>query len=176
MHTSTWLYYHEREFECKWAFLSVDIAIYFDLQTQLGIFKLHYTFPNELLTKVVKKCKRTWAWKLHLCIFIILDDSKLSLFQPQLVERRKQKNLCERMAADLAKWWAQNYAKDCLFTSQEQACTLITWLFVCSFDWLSLCWEWPNTQENGCWLTHIDHIQSESLCQTRQNQERGKLD
>ena len=84
------------------------------------------------------------------------------------------------MAADLAKWWAQNYgeytiAKDCLLTSQEQACTRITWLFVCSFNWLSPCWEWPNTQKNGCWLTHIDHIQSESLCQTRRDQERGRL-
>ena len=35
--------------------------------------------------------------------------AKRHSFQPQLVERRKQKNLCERMAADLAKWWAHDY-------------------------------------------------------------------
>ena len=33
-------------------------------------------------------------------------------------------------------------AKDCLLTSQEQACTRITWLVVC----LSPCRKWPNTQ------------------------------
>ena len=51
-------------------------------------------------------------------------------------------------------------------TSQEQACSRITWLFVRSWP----CRKWPNTQENGCWLPLSDHIQSETLFQTRQDQ------
>ena len=39
-------------------------------------------------------------------------------------------------------------------------------LFVCSPP----CRKWPNTQENGCWLPPSDHIQSETLFQTRQDQ------
>ena len=54
-------------------------------------------------------------------------------------------------------------------TGQEQACSRITWLFVRS----SPCRKWPNTQENGCWLPPSDHIQSETLFQTRQDQEKG---
>ena len=52
-------------------------------------------------------------------------------------------------------------AEDCLLTGQEQACFRITRLFVCFFCWLSSpCQKWPNTQENGCWLPHSDHIHS----------------
>ena len=43
-------------------------------------------------------------------------------------------------------------------------------LGVCSS---SPCRKWPNTQENGCWLPPSDHIQSETLFQTRQDQEKG---
>ena len=33
--------------------------------------------------------------------------------------------------------------------------------------------KWPNTEENGCWLPPSDHNQSETLFQTRQDQEIG---
>ena len=52
-------------------------------------------------------------------------------------------------------------------TGQEQACSRITWL---SFVRSSPCRKWPNTEENGCWLPPSDHIQSETLFQTRQDQ------
>ena len=54
-------------------------------------------------------------------------------------------------------------------TGQGQACTRITRLFVCSWP----CRKWPNTQKNGCWLPPSDHIQSKTLFQTRQDQEKG---
>ena len=38
-------------------------------------------------------------------------------------------------------------AKDCLLAGQEQACTRISWLFVCLS---SPCRKWPNTQGDGC--------------------------
>ena len=53
-------------------------------------------------------------------------------------------------------------------TGQEQACSRITRLFVCS----SPRRKWPNTKENGCWLPPSDHIQSENLFQIRQDQEK----
>ena len=43
----------------------------------------------------------------------------------------------------------------------------------CSFVRLSPCQKWPNTKENGYWLPPSDHIQSETLFQTRQDQEKG---
>ena len=49
-------------------------------------------------------------------------------------------------------------AKDCLHTGQAQACTRITLLVGCSFVRLSPCRKWPNTQNNGCWLPHSNHI------------------
>ena len=58
-------------------------------------------------------------------------------------------------------------------TGQEQACCRITRLVVCLFVRLSPCRKWPNTQGNGCWLFLRNHIQSETLFQTRQDQERG---
>ena len=38
-------------------------------------------------------------------------------------------------------------AKDYLLAGQEQACTRITWLFVCLSSPYR---KWPKTQENGC--------------------------
>ena len=75
-------------------------------------------------------------------------------------------------AVNSSAWWGwlpTYFAKDCLLTGQEQACTRITWLFVCSS---SPCQNWPNTQKNGCWVNSVDctlndHIQSETLFQTR---------
>ena len=58
-------------------------------------------------------------------------------------------------------------------TGQGQACTRITRLVGCSFVCLSPCRKWPNTQKNGCWLPPSDHIQSKTLFQTRQDQEKG---
>ena len=53
-------------------------------------------------------------------------------------------------------------------TGQEQACSRITWLV--GRDRAE---KGPNTQENGCWLPPGDHIQSETLFETRQDQDRG---
>ena len=58
-------------------------------------------------------------------------------------------------------------------TGQGQACTRITRLFVCLFVCSWPCRKWPNTQKNGCWLPPSDHIQSKTLFQTRQDQEKG---
>ena len=55
-------------------------------------------------------------------------------------------------------------AKDLLLTG-EQACTC--------FGWVSACRKWSNTHGNGCWLCPSYQIQSETLFQTRQDQERG---
>ena len=63
-------------------------------------------------------------------------------------------------------------AKHCLLTGQEKPCSRITWLFVRLFVRLSPCQKWPNTKENGYWLPPSDHIQSETLFQTRQDQEK----
>ena len=46
-------------------------------------------------------------------------------------------------------------------------------MFVCLFLCSSLCQKSPNTQENSCWLPPSDYIQSQTLFQTRQDQERG---
>ena len=40
----------------------------------------------------------------------------------------------------------------------------------------SPCRKGPNTQENGCWLPPSDHIQSETLLQNRQDQEKKGMD
>ena len=53
------------------------------------------------------------------------------------------------------------------FWSRAQACTRITelvgWLVVL----VSPCRKWPNTQEDGCWLPHSDHIHIHIPGQTR---------
>ena len=48
-----------------------------------------------------------------------------------------------------------DFAKDCLLTCQEQACTRITWLFVRSFVTML---KSPIKQNNGCCLPYSDHI------------------
>ena len=63
--------------------------------------------------------------------------------------------------------------KDCFFTSQEQACTRIAWLFVCLFNVTMP--KWPNTQENGCSLPPCDHNQGQTLFQTRLDQEKATI-
>ena len=45
---------------------------------------------------------------------------------------------------------------------------LVGRLFVCHH-------EWPNTQENGCWLPTSDHVHSKTLFQTLQDQKRGMI-
>ena len=40
----------------------------------------------------------------------------------------------------------------------------------CFFRCSSPCRKWPNTQTNGCWLPPSDHIQSETLFQTRKKE------
>ena len=66
---------------------------------------------------------------------------------------------------------SRSFAKDCLFTLVKSRLALGSpgWLFVR----LSPCRKWPNTQENGFWLPPSDHIQSETLFQSRKDQERG---
>ena len=59
-------------------------------------------------------------------------------------------------------------AKDCLLAGQEQACTRITHLVGCLMSPWRKC---QNTQEKSCWLPSSDHIQSETLFQTIQDQE-----
>ena len=48
----------------------------------------------------------------------------------------------------------------------------VGWLFVC----LSPCRNWPNSQENGCWMPPSNHINlGKTLLQTRPDQERGMI-
>ena len=63
------------------------------------------------------------------------------------------------------------FAKDCLLTLVKSRLALGSPR--CSFGCSSPCRKWPNTQGNGCWLPLSDHIQSETLFQTRQDQEKG---
>ena len=107
------------------------------------------------ITRVVKKWKRTWTWKLHLCIFIVLDNSKFSFFSPNL-SKEESKRICAREWLQISQNGEHRTTENTPL--QKTAFSLVKsrlalgspgCSFVRSFDWLSPCWEWPNTQE---WL------------------------
>ena len=79
-----------------------------------------------------------------------------------------------KRAAEIKERAAENFSvlKSAPAKACSKKCTAgsnVGWVFRC----LSPCQQWHNTQDNGCWVPPSDHNQSETLFQTRQDQEKG---
>ena len=133
----------------QWLVMSVMVKVIVESVGRVRVPKRmnggHFPFKNV--------CCRFWTF---IGFFLDMIPKKLQYNFPKMREwvgggRSKAVwNFSENSSVLVA--WPVPIVKYCLLTGQEQACTRITWLFVCLFLRSAPCQKWLNTQENGCWL------------------------